>query len=101
MNDHATGTFGSLVDVNGVATTDGGTQPDGGTLYTANGEHPFAFELYYNGNGNTGSYGTGSSGNDIVLAVTVPEPTSLSLIGLGALSLLTARRPRRKPRTAD
>ena len=77
-----TGSFAGLTSTNGVASYD-----DGKLAYT----------LQYNYNAEGSGVGTG---NDILLNVTsVPEPSSLALIGLGGL--VTLKRRRRSKLTAS
>ena len=89
-----TGSFGQ-VEVNGNLET---------LTSIGNGEYTFTdsstgdqFELAYNGVYSTGAL---TGGQDIVV-LAVPEPTSLSVIGFGAMGLLASRRRRRASRKQD
>jgi hypothetical protein len=81
---------GSLAYVTGQ-----GTGPNAGAIYY-DGNSPvlgyFQFELDYDANYATGAL---TGGNDLAVMVeAVPEPTSLGLIGMGAMGLLARRRRR-------
>ena len=53
--------------------------PEGSYIHVAGAAYPFAISYF------------GGDGNDVVLT-TVPEPTTVTLLGLGALGLLVRRR---------
>jgi hypothetical protein len=86
----------TTVEFDGVVATVQGTGPNGGEVYydgSSTNFGSFQFELDYDANYSTGAL---TGGNDLAVAVqSVPEPSALALIGLGAMGLL-ARRRRRK-----
>jgi len=82
----STGVFSSAT-INGASLNGGSSLAEGGLFSATIGASTYSFLINYTGNV------TGSDNNDIFLtAQSVPEPTSLCLLGLGSMALLSRRR---------